>query len=346
MPSSQPLPGNGVGTRTGATEVLPHNTLMGLPDELLAKVVGYALTSDEAINLYPETTEQDLSQMRKKLLAPFIGTPRLLAIAESEYSEAELIYRTSIRTLYVDEGRKAEAYNPDTAIDGDEDEASDLEALGVNSDYGRELWFGPQHTPATLTKKAKQVRHLELLMPLEVTGGQLDEVGNAVRCNTNSTAYHFSQLGKAFPELRSVVVRITTYRIGAQMRTYSAWAPEAWAAEDGTWFADERPELQAQEFRYRITSIIESLDRLNPVRIKVKAVVLFQRQTRDWHQWRDGPLNDPDVDFGRMTELDRRDMDGYVRRMMDLPSCQVTLWKIAGEGRRLPIVRRQGADLM
>ncbi|KAK4544218.1 hypothetical protein LTR36_004428 [Oleoguttula mirabilis] len=302
--------------------LLPQTTLMGLPDELLTKIVGYAVTSDEAINLYPETFEQNLTQMRQKLSAPFATTPRLLAMAAAEFSASNLVYRTSMRTLHVDKWRKAASYDPDSAAAAEEDLGNDLEALGVKSDHGRRLWFGSQHSPAYIEQSAKEVRHLELLMVLEVAGGKLDQNGNAlVRWNTNSMAYLFAQLGKAFPELRSLLVRITTYRTGGQITTFFS------SSHSGAriWYAGRRPDLRAQEFRHRIARIIRGVDGLRLLKLKAKAVVLFQQEARDWRKWRDGPLSDPAFNLGQMTDGDRSNVDGFVWRMMDLPSCRVTL---------------------
>lgn len=319
--SNMPLPilppdssgDNGVDT----IELIPQSTLMGLPDELLTKIIGFAMTSDQAINLYPGTVEQDLLQMRIKLLAPFAGTSRLLAIAEAEYSEANFIYRTTMRGLYVDEWREAATYDPHTAADHFDRGDGKISVQIVDHDYGRKLWFGHHHSLASVEARAKCVTHLELLMPMEVIGGRLDSDNNLVPGTNRLTGYLIAQLDKAFPELRSLVVRVTTYRIGAQMRTF--WGPGR------TWSAGERLDLQAQEFWHRIAGIVQSLDRLPTSQIKAKAIVLFQKEARHRHEWRDGVLNNPAFDLGRFTLPDRCDLDGYVWRMMDFPSCQVAL---------------------
>ncbi|KAK0264844.1 hypothetical protein LTS09_001252 [Friedmanniomyces endolithicus] len=78
---------------TKSPRLIAKNTLEGLPDELLVKIVGHALETQEAVNLSPETTRQDVDRIKRQLLRPFARSPKLLAMAESQFREEDLVYR-------------------------------------------------------------------------------------------------------------------------------------------------------------------------------------------------------------------------------------------------------------
>lgn len=307
---------NNNGHRSNGPNLTAQSTLMGLPNELLIKVISFAVTSDEAIYISYETFDQDLTQLKRRLFAPFAGTPTLLAIAQAELSPAECLHRTQLRRLYVPEWQRAADHSLHASTDSD---GSGPEDPGSENHYGRALWFGPDRSSESIEKSANCVRHLELIVPLEVIGNTTTPTGNTAQSATNTMTYLFRQLGKAFPELRSLLVRVTTYSIGQRIAMYQR--PNA-AGEMR--YAHQRPDLVALEFRLRIAKIIEAIDSMRSPELKSKSMIFCQRRGREWREWRDGPLNEPTFEVTRL-QSDRDNVDGFVWRMMDFPSCRVKL---------------------
>jgi len=307
------------GEHPTSSELIPQNTLMGLPNELLIKIIGYAVTSDYAINLYPEIFHQDLRLLRDELLAPFAEIPRLLAIAKAGYFDGNLIYRTSLGHQGNIDQYRAAIYDPSaTVVDGGTDDREDL-GLAYR---GEQLlpWFGYDHDLPRVVRLADRIHHVEILMPMHPLGGAIGGECQQ-RVVANKIAYRFMLLGKAFPELRSLVVRVTTYRIPEREVFYSEASSQGRTAVR---HAGNCPEFVALEFRRMILSVVKAVDAMRSSKLKQRSIVLFQEKERDWHQWRDGPLSQPTFEVSR-AKFDHKDIESFVWRMMDLPSCRATL---------------------
>ena len=270
-------------------KLVSSNTLMGLPDEIIIKVIGYAITSDDAINYYYDTLEQDLMQMRAKLLAPLGLTPKLLAIAVEEYCLSEFIYRTTLPTDLID----------------------DIAKGPPQVEQARMLYYKGRAITEEVTKCAEHLRHLELLVPLEPWGAF--PMG-AIRRRTLA----FGMLERAFPELRTLVGRLTTYRLASRPHLGQR------AAQNLALLSMENShEDFGKKMQFHIAIIVRAFRDMCHAKLKVKVVVLFQKKERDWRQWRDGPLDQPFFEINGSHDDDG--IDGLVWRMMDMPSCRVTL---------------------
>ncbi|KAK1056696.1 hypothetical protein LTR33_013831, partial [Friedmanniomyces endolithicus] len=93
-PGSEAVVRNDLATKS--PRLIAKNTLEGLPDELLVKIVGHTLETREAVNLSPGTTRQDVDRIKRQLLRPFARSPKLLAMAESQFREEDLVYRVPL----------------------------------------------------------------------------------------------------------------------------------------------------------------------------------------------------------------------------------------------------------
>ncbi|KAK3667235.1 hypothetical protein LTR22_001751 [Elasticomyces elasticus] len=283
---------------TGPTDSptqIPKNTLEGLPDELLVKIVYYAVQTNEGVNLGPETMRQDIGRIKREMLQPFARSPKLLAIAESEFREEDLVYRLQldlVRLRRIDDSetrlraRPAELRSP---VDGLDIFFEDEDGL---------CWAG---------LNASRVRKLEVIIPMGTAA--LQNVITASPPDPSRLPRIVGGVARAFPSLIFLKVRITTYSPGFGGFTTLPSGGRAW-------FASNRLENVAAYFEARIRSALHAVEGCQTIRSK--EVVLFQESERSWRTWRNGPLAEP------FAHLDRSDFDcdlsALTWHMMDLPS--------------------------
>ncbi|KAK5683192.1 hypothetical protein LTS10_004723 [Elasticomyces elasticus] len=274
---------------------IPKNTLEGLPDELLVKIVYYAVQTNEGVNLGPETMRQDIERIEREMLRPFARSPKLPAIAQSEFREEDLVYRLQldlVRLRRIDDSetrvraRPAELRSP---VDGLDIFFEDEDGL---------CWAG---------LNASRVRKLEVIIPMDTAA--LQNVITASPPDPSRLPRIVGGVARAFPSLISLKVRITTYSSGFGGFTTLPSGGRAW-------FASSRPDEVAAYFEARIRSALHAVEGCQTIRSK--EVVLFQESERSSRTWRNGPLGKP------FAHLDRSDFDADLSaltwHMMDLPS--------------------------
>ncbi|KAI6834309.1 hypothetical protein KC340_g12122 [Hortaea werneckii] len=183
-------------------------------------------------------------------------------------------------------------------------------------------WFGEDLDPAKAARLADRVRNLEILIPMEPSVMINLEAHDNHRAAANKTAYLFARLVRAFPNLRSLVTRISTYQVGQKM----AYVCEGWSSERYARF--KLPERLsghvALDFQRRITDVVRAVICTSAPALEEKAIVLFQQKERDYRKWRDGRLVDPELHIDHR-HAKQEDAESMAKQMMLQPSCCVQL---------------------
>ncbi|KAK5694614.1 hypothetical protein LTR97_009204 [Elasticomyces elasticus] len=274
---------------------IPKNTLEGLPDELLVKIVYYAVQTNEGVNLGPETMRQDIGRIKREMLRPFARSPKLLAIAQSEFREEDLVYR-----LQLDLVRLRRIDNSETRVRARPAELrSPVDGLDIFFEDEDGLCWAGLH--------ALRVRKLEVIIPMDTAA--IHNVVVASPPDPSRLPRIVGGVTRAFPSLTSLKVRITTFSSGFGGFT-------TLPGRGRVWFASSRPDEVAAYFEARIRSALHAVEGCQTIRSK--EVVLFQESERPSRTWRNGPLGEP------FAHLDRSDFDADLSaltwQMMDLPS--------------------------
>ncbi|TKA81602.1 hypothetical protein B0A55_03544 [Friedmanniomyces simplex] len=269
--------------------LIAENTLEGLPDELLVKIVGHAMETHEAVNLCRQTMRQDIQRIRCQLLQPFTQSPKLLAMAKAQCCEEDLVYRFSLDLTTI-----SRTSHPDIQ--------------GIRIPNQPELFFkfddGDSDIMTWIGKGAERVRYLEVIIPAT----PYSALGPSLSSVARNTALIFGAIRRAFPRLQWLVVRFTTYRIGDRNATFCG--------------ANSCPDPVALGFRDRLCGLLAAVEKFNTPHLKDKEVVFFQKPERSWREWRNGPLGEPFVTLQR-SDFDSEDWQGLAWQMMDLPSCRL-----------------------
>ncbi|GAB1725223.1 hypothetical protein NU195Hw_g3974t1 [Hortaea werneckii] len=276
------------------------------------------------INLYPNTFRQDLMYLRCERAALLAQRGRVLADSLAGDEEDIFVYRTNLGKLDAGESQQA-AINGHRAFD--RSPGSDCSEAQPSNDMLRERpdfspWFSDDLDPAKAARLADRVRNLEILIPMEPSPIIDVEAHDDHRAAANKTAYLFARLVRAFPNVRSLVTRITTYEIGHKM-TY--------VCERGSnkrYAAFELPEHLSDHialgFQRRIADVVRAVICTSAPALKEKAIVLFQERDRDHRRWRDGPLGDPELYIDHR-HAQQQDAESLAKQMMGHPSCCVQL---------------------
>ncbi|KAK0935392.1 hypothetical protein LTR29_013025 [Friedmanniomyces endolithicus] len=242
---------------TKSPRLIAKNTLEGLPDELLVKIVGHTLETKEAVNFSPETTRQDIDRIKRQLLRPFARSPKLLAMAESQFREDDLVYRLPLDLVTISPMQHF-------AVVGVR--APDLPDLFFKCDSGdcnTTMWIGTG---------AKRVQNLEVIWPATpcpvVAPPLLGAMWKAKLMLTG--------IQTAFPHLRSLVVRFTTYRIGDRYAT-------PFVSHNGS-------DIVALAFQRQLSALLAAVVDFDAPHLKTKEIVFQQKPERSWREWRNGPL--------------------------------------------------------
>ncbi|KAK0346688.1 hypothetical protein LTR02_014001 [Friedmanniomyces endolithicus] len=279
-PGSEAVVRNDLATKS--PRLIAKNTLEGLPDELLVKIVGHTLETREAVNLSPGTTRQDVDRIKRQLLRPFARSPKLLAMAESQFREEDLI--TPMRHSAV-----AGVWALDHRY---------LIFKSNDGDCNTKTWIGTG---------AERVQHLEVIWPAT----PCPVVAPSMLGNTWKAQLMFTGTRRAFPHLRSLVVRFTTYRVGDRYST-------PFVSYNG-------PDIVALAFQRQLSHMLTAVLEFSAPHLKDKEIVFQQKPEREWREWRNGPLGEPFMNIQR-SHFDLREPQGLLLaawQMMDLPSCRL-----------------------
>ncbi|KAI6856973.1 hypothetical protein KC338_g8256 [Hortaea werneckii] len=282
-------------------------------------------SKDSVVNLYPDTFRQDLICLRCKRVSLLAQRGRVLANSSAREEEDIFVYRTNLGKLDAREEHRA-AINGHRAFDTSPG-SSCSEAQSGNDMLGERLnlshWFGDNLDPVKAARLADSVRNLEILIPMEPSPMIDVEAHDNHRAAANKSAYLFARLVRAFPNVRRLVTRLTTYEIGQKM---------SYVCERGSnkrYAAFELPEHLsdhiALNFQRRITDVVRAVICTSTPALEEKAIVLFQERERDHRRWRDGPLGDPELHINRR-HAQQGDAEGLAKQMMEHPSCCVQLW--------------------
>ncbi|KAK1825429.1 hypothetical protein LTR12_000230 [Friedmanniomyces endolithicus] len=277
---------------TKSPRLIAKNTLKGLPDELLIKIVGHTLETREAVNLSPETTRQDVDRIKCQLLRPFTRSPKLLAMAKSQFREEDLVYRLPLDLVKITPMRHSAVAGVWTL---------DYRYLIFKSDDG------DCNTTAWIGTGAERVQHLEVIWP-ETPCPAVASSMLGIRWKAHLM---FTGLRRAFPHLRSLVLRFTTYRVGDQSST-------PFVSHNG-------PDIVALAFQRQLSHVLAAVLDFKAPHLKDKEIVFQQKSEREWREWRNGPLGEPFMNIQR-SHFDLREPQGLLLaawQMMDLPSCRL-----------------------
>ena len=289
-PGSEAVVRNDLATKS--PRLIARNTLEGLPDELLIKIVGYTLETREAVNLSPETTRQDVDRIKCQLLRPFARSPKLLAMAESQFREEDLVYRLPLDLVKITPMRHS-AVAGVWALDH-----RYLIFKSNDGDCNTKTWIGTG---------AERVQHLEVIWPAT----PCPVVAPSMLGNTWKAQLMFTGTRRAFPHLRSLVVRFTTYRVGDRYST-------PFVSYNG-------PDIVALAFQRQLSHMLTAVLEFSAPHLKDKEIVFQQKPEREWREWRNGPLGEPFMNIQR-SHFDLREPQGLLLaawQMMDLPSCRL-----------------------
>ncbi|KAK5715245.1 hypothetical protein LTR17_016846 [Elasticomyces elasticus] len=292
---SADFPTNSSTEPTDSPTQIPKNTLEGLPDELLVKIMYYAVQTNEGVNLGPETMRQDIGRIKREMLRPFARSHKLLAIAQSEFREEDLLYRLQLDLVRL------------RRIDDSETRVRARPAELRSPVNGLDIFFENEDGLCWAGLNALRVRKLEVIIPMDTAA--LHNVVVASPPDPSRLPRIVGGITRAFPSLTSLKVRITTFSSGFGGFTTLPSGGRAW-------FASSRLEAVAAYFDARIRGALHAVEGCQTIRSK--EVVLFQESERSSRTWRNGPLGEP------FAHLDRSDFDADLSaltwQMMDLPS--------------------------
>ncbi|KAI7238888.1 hypothetical protein KC330_g2332 [Hortaea werneckii] len=280
-----------------------------------------AWLTQSVVNLYPDTFRQDIMYLRCKRVA--LHAQKTIVSADS-LAAGEFVYRTNLGKLDAGESQQAainghHAFTRNPGSSGSEiRSSSDMFEGRPNLSH----WFGDDLDPAKAGRLADRVRNLEILIHMEPSTVIDMEAHNNHRAAANRTAYLFARLVRAFPNLRSLVTRITTYQVGQKM----SYVREGGSSERYATF--ELPEHLsdhvALDFQHRIADIVRAVICTSAPAVEEKAIVLFQQKERDYRKWRDGPLGDPELHIDHR-HAQEKDAGSLAKQMIAQPSCCVQL---------------------
>ncbi|KAI6847274.1 hypothetical protein KC332_g2456 [Hortaea werneckii] len=281
-------------------------------------------SKNSVVNLYPDTFRQDLIYLRCKRVSLLAQRGRVRAESLAREEENIFVYRTNLGKLDPRESQQA-AINGHHAFD-EIPGSSCSEAQPSNGMLGERPnlnhWFGDDLDPARAARLADRVRNLEILIPMEPSPITDVEAHDSHRAAANMTAYLFARLVRAFPNVRRLVTRITTYQIGQKM----SYVCER--ESNQRYAAFELPEHLSDhvslDFQRRITDVVRAVICTSTPALEEKAIVLFQESEPDHRRWRDGPLGDPELYINRR-HARQGDAEGLAKQMMGHPSCRVDL---------------------
>ncbi|KAI6909087.1 hypothetical protein KC318_g5764 [Hortaea werneckii] len=262
--------------------------------------------------------------LRCKRVAPLAQRTIVSADSLADNEQEIFVYRTNLGKLDTRESQHA-------AINGHHASDSSPSSLGSETQSSNDVfegrpnlshWFGDNLEPAKAARLADRVRNLEILMPMEPTTMIDLKAHDDHRAAANKTAYLFARLVRAFPNLRSLVTRITTYQVGQKV---------SYVRESGTnkhYAAFELPkhlsDHVALDFKRRIADVVRAVIYTSAPALEEKVVVLFQERERDRQKWRDGPLGNPQLHIDHR-HAQQEDAESLANQMMVHPSCCVQL---------------------
>ncbi|KAI7338223.1 hypothetical protein KC315_g1862 [Hortaea werneckii] len=281
-------------------------------------------STDSVVNLYPDTFRQDLMYLRCKRAALLAQRTIVSADSLADDEQDMFVYRTSLGKLDAGESQQA-TINGHHAFDKNPS-SLDSEIRSSSDEFeGRpnlSHWFGEDLDPAKAARLADRVRNLEILIPMEPSVMINLEAHDNHRAAANKTAYLFARLVRAFPNLRSLVTRISTYQVGQKMSyVCEGWSSERYATFK---FPERLSDHVALDFQRRITDVVRAVIRTSGPALEEKVIVLFQERERDRQKWRDGPLGDPELHVDHR-HAQKEDAESLARQMMAQPSCCVQL---------------------
>ncbi|TKA59243.1 hypothetical protein B0A55_12477 [Friedmanniomyces simplex] len=172
----------------------------------------------------------------------------------------------------------------------------------------RQLLHPFTQSPKLLAMAKPQCRKEDLYLEVIIPATPYSALAPSLSSVAGKTELIFGAIRRAFPRLRWLVVRFTTYRIGDRNATFCG--------------ANSCPDPVSLEFRDRLCDLLAAVEMFNTSHLKEKEVVFFQKPERSWREWRNGPLGEPFVTLQR-SEIDSEDLQGLAWQMMDLPSCRL-----------------------
>ncbi|KAI6834796.1 hypothetical protein KC367_g2525 [Hortaea werneckii] len=281
-------------------------------------------STDSLVNLYPDTFRQDLMYLRCKRVSLLAQRGRVLSNSLASGEEEIFVYRTNLGRLDA-RGSQQAAINGHYAFDITPGASgSEVHSIGKTLEERPDLnhWFGDDLDPAKAARLADRVRHLEILIPMEPSTMIDVEAHDDHHAAANKTAYLFARLVRAFPNVRSLVTRITTYQIGQKM----SYVRESSSSKH--YAALELPERLSDhvtlDFQRRITDVVRAVTCTSAPTLEGKAVVLLQERDRDRQKWRDGPFGDPGLHIDHRN-AQQEDAESVAKQMMAHSSCCVQL---------------------
>ena len=236
--------------------------LLGLPDELLLEFVRYAVTTDEAVNLGPETMRQDVLRIHHQLMGPLQCCAQLYRIAMSEFRKENLTYRLHMEHVSIQQTVKAPAQG---SVSLDSESEEHLAGVGMAADV--DLFFRARHGLMWIGTGAQWIKHLELIMPVEPRS--VLTVGSP-QSREARFQHMFAHVRRAFPLLESLLVRVTIYRVGEQDGVIYDPLTLRFA------FVSDTQSVVALRFYEHICHVLSAITALRFSRLKAKHLVLFQ----------------------------------------------------------------------
>ena len=291
--------------QTVATQWRTPKNLLELPDEVIFGVVNFAQTTDEAVNLGPETTEQDIRRIKRQLFRPFQCCRHLWNIANAAFEQESLVYWLHLEHVKIEAPHPLAVAQPNT-----------MQQVGIGVPGNITIMSVDGLEPIVLGAKAGKVRHLEMIVPLDLRSCEMQF--SAPEQVVRKVQRIYSSLTESFSALESLRVRITSYGMGE--RDVSLWH----LASNSPVSASARPDLVANRFVERIRHHVQAVACLSSPSLTEREVWLHQKRERDWRCWRNGPLDRPPHTM-RCSAADSE--DGYqtlVWDLMDLSSCRLS----------------------
>ncbi|KAI7543719.1 hypothetical protein KC331_g7234 [Hortaea werneckii] len=315
--------------------LLFESTALAIPVSIIPKFMSnhespdkraQASKSPAMSNEAPTNSSKKFQEKRARCKRVVLLAQRTTVSADSLADDEQdiFVYRTNLGKLDAGESQQA-AINGHHAFDRSPSSLGPEIRSSSDVFEGRpnlSHWFGDNLGPAKAARLADRVRNLEILIPMEPSTVIDMEAHNDHRAAAKKTAYLFARLVRAFPNLRILVTRITTYQVGQKMSC---------VRESGTnkhYAACELPERLsdhvALDSQRRVTDVVRAVICTSAPALEEKAIVLFQQKERDYRKWRDGPLGDPELHIDHR-HAQEKDAGSLAKQMMGHPSCCVQL---------------------
>lgn len=286
---------------------------MGLPDELIVKIIRQAVTVKRTVNF---------TDSKQHLLMPFAYSKRFTAIAEKEYYAANAFTLTNF---------DVDDYDKDDDEDNHDDDDDDQEAFYGSRTF--ELSKASIDYMLSTIPAERPLEHIEMTLHMFPNGYIMDSssVSSAIASQISS----IRDLSKHFPKIKSIAANFRP----ANMALGPGWV--IWVS-DRSWFQYDQAgqaitswQMMAQDLRLHLTQIVEALADC-PIENKTLTLAHVKTDSRIEDRYSVGSAfrvegwSPSSNNNGRKRLVDRKRPDAdtvqrIVWQMMDYPSSIVRL---------------------